>query len=131
MRCNANLKPLISNVLIRKLREIYTVAELSNSICKPCYNYITSSLLRVTTRVNRTLNNCYVRINQRGATLLMNDLYFPLFGSKCFGLSQTYHQENHLINCITHCAGILARLACTNIPIRCTFYEMMLVIMDW
>ena len=32
----------------------------------------------------------------------MNDLYFPLFGSTCFGLSPVHHQEHHLINCITH-----------------------------
>ena len=32
----------------------------------------------------------------------MNDLYYPLFGSTCFGLSPVNHQEHHLINCITH-----------------------------
>ena len=43
-----------------------------------------------------------VYINQRDATLLMNDLYYPLIGSTFFGLSQVHHQEHHLINCITH-----------------------------
>ena len=46
------------------------------------------------------INNVY--INQRDATLLMNDLYYSLFGSTCFGLSPVHHQEHHLINCITH-----------------------------
>ena len=32
----------------------------------------------------------------------MNDLYYPLFGSTCFGLSSVHHQEHHLINCIRH-----------------------------
>ena len=32
----------------------------------------------------------------------MNDIYYPLIGSKCFGLSPVRHQEHHLINCITH-----------------------------
>ena len=43
-----------------------------------------------------------VQINQQDATLLMNDLYFSLFGSTCFGLSPVHHQEYHLIGCITH-----------------------------
>ena len=43
-----------------------------------------------------------VYINQRDATLLMNDLYYPLIGSTCFGLSPVHHQERHLINCMTH-----------------------------
>ena len=47
-------------------------------------------------------NETYVQINQRDAALLMNDLYFPLFDSKCFGLSQVHHKEHHLINCKTH-----------------------------
>ena len=48
--------------------------------------------------------SCFsVYINQRDATLFMNDLYYPLFGSTCFGLSPVHHQEHHhLINCITH-----------------------------
>ena len=32
----------------------------------------------------------------------MNDLYYPLIGSTCVGLSLVHHQEHHLINCITH-----------------------------
>ena len=43
-----------------------------------------------------------VQINQRDAALLMNDLYYPLFGSTCFGLSPVHHQQHHLINCITY-----------------------------
>ena len=31
----------------------------------------------------------------------MNDLYYPLIGSKCFGLSPVPHQEHHLTNCMT------------------------------
>ena len=31
----------------------------------------------------------------------MNYLYYPLFGSTCFGLSPVHHQEHHLMNCIT------------------------------
>ena len=46
--------------------------------------------------------NLDVYINQRDATLLMNDLYYPLIGSTCFGLSPVYHQEHRLIYCITH-----------------------------
>ena len=35
---------------------------------------------------------CNVLINQRDAALLMNDLYFPLFGSTCFGpVENKYH----------------------------------------
>ena len=53
--------------------------------------------------------SCFiVLINQRDATVLMNDLYYPLIGSTCLGLSPVHHQERHLINCITHwyvCAG--------------------------
>ena len=41
-------------------------------------------------------------INQRVATLLLNDLFYPLVSSTCFGLSPVHHQEHHLINCITH-----------------------------
>ena len=44
----------------------------------------------------------YVLINQRGATLLINGLCYPLVGSTCFGLSPVHHQEHHLINCITY-----------------------------
>ena len=40
-------------------------------------------------------------MNQRDATLLMNDLYYPLISSTCLGLSPVHHQEHHLINCIT------------------------------
>ena len=43
-----------------------------------------------------------VLINQRDAALLMNDLYYSLFGSTCFGLSPVHHHEHHLVNCITH-----------------------------
>ena len=50
----------------------------------------------------------------------MNDLYYPLIGSTCFGLSPVQHQEHQLINC-----------ACTNIPMRYTVYGMMLLMMDW
>ena len=32
----------------------------------------------------------------------MNDLYYSLFCSTCFGLSPVHHQEHHLINCITY-----------------------------
>ena len=32
----------------------------------------------------------------------MNDLYYPLIGSTCFGLSPVHHQKHHFINCITH-----------------------------
>ena len=47
--------------------------------------------------------SCFnVQINQRDATLLMNDLYYPLIGSTCFGLSPVHHQEHHLLNRITH-----------------------------
>ena len=42
------------------------------------------------------------RQNQRDATLLMNDLYYSLFGSTCFGLSPVHHQEHHLMNGTTH-----------------------------
>ena len=45
---------------------------------------------------------CNVQIKQRDATLLMNDLYYSLFGCTCFGLSPVHHQEHHLIKCITH-----------------------------
>ena len=45
---------------------------------------------------------CNVQINRRHAALLMNDLYYPLIGSTCFGLSPVHHQEHHLLNCITH-----------------------------
>ena len=30
----------------------------------------------------------------RDATLLMNDLYYPLIGSTCFGLSPVHHQSS-------------------------------------
>ena len=43
-----------------------------------------------------------VLINQRDATFLINDLYYPLVISTCFGLSPVHHQEHHLINCITY-----------------------------
>ena len=47
--------------------------------------------------------SCFnVFINQRDAALLMNDLYYPLIGSTCFGLSPVHHQEHHLINCMTY-----------------------------
>ena len=35
-----------------------------------------------------------VYIKQRDATLLMNDLYYPLIGSACFGLSPVHHQSS-------------------------------------
>ena len=41
-------------------------------------------------------------VDERDATLIMNDLYYPLIGSTCFGLSPVHHQEHHLIKCITH-----------------------------
>ena len=57
--------------------------------------------------------SCFnVYINQRDATLLMNDLYFPLFGSTCFGLSPVHHQEHHLINCITYWYVRAAECSC-------------------
>ena len=43
-----------------------------------------------------------VQISQGDATLLMNDVYYPLIGSTCFGLSPVHHQEHHPINCMTH-----------------------------
>ena len=43
-----------------------------------------------------------VSINQGDATLLKNDLYYPLIGSTCFGLSPVHHQEHHLMKCTTH-----------------------------
>ena len=60
----------------------------------------------------------------------MNDLYYPLIGSACFGLSPVHQQEHHIMNCTTHWY-VRARLACTNIPMRYTVYEMMLLMMDW
>ena len=57
----------------------------------------------------------------------MNDLYYPLFGSTCFGLSPVHHQEHHLINCITHwyvragefsCCNVTASLSRTGIAAR-------------
>ena len=51
---------------------------------------------------------CNVQINQPDATLLMNDLYFPLLGCSCFGLSPVHHQEHQLINCITLATARLA-----------------------
>ena len=53
-----------------------------------------------------------MQINQRDVTLLMNDLYFPLFGSTCFGLSPVHHQEHHLINCITHWYVLAGECSC-------------------
>ena len=47
--------------------------------------------------------SCFnVLINQRDATLLINDLYYPLVSSTCFGLSPVHHQEQHLMNYTTH-----------------------------
>ena len=43
-----------------------------------------------------------VLIDQRDATLLINDLYYPLVSSTCFGLSAVHHQEHPFMNCITH-----------------------------
>ena len=43
-----------------------------------------------------------VWINQRDATLVMNDLYFSLFGSTCFGLSPVHHQEHHITHWYVH-----------------------------
>ena len=42
-----------------------------------------------------------VLVEQRDATLLMNDLYYPLVSSTCFGLSPDHYQEHHLMNCTT------------------------------
>ena len=39
---------------------------------------------------------------QRDATLLINDLYYPLVSSICFGLSPVHHQDHHLMKCITY-----------------------------
>ena len=48
--------------------------------------------------------SCFnVLIKQRDATLLINDLYYPLDSFTCFGLSPVHYQEHHLINCIKHC----------------------------
>jgi hypothetical protein len=44
-----------------------------------------------------------VQINQRDATLLTNELYYPLIGCTCFGLSPVHQQEHHIINCIRVC----------------------------
>ena len=79
----------------------------------------------------------YVLINQRDATLLINGLCYPLVGSTCFGLSPVHHQEHHLINCKTYWYIRAIRLQqldspdSTNIPIRFTVYEMMLLMMYW
>ena len=83
--------------------------------------------------------NSTVYINQRDANLLMNDLYYILIGSTCYGLSPVHHQEHHLINCITHCVQAGLALAVqqldspdsTNTPMLYTVYEMMLLMMDW
>ena len=48
------------------------------------------------------MRNLNVQINQRDATLLMNDLYYTVIGSTCYGLSPVHQQEHHLINCITY-----------------------------
>ena len=46
--------------------------------------------------------SCFnVLINQRDATLLISDLYYPLVSSTCFGLSPVHHQEHPLMNCTT------------------------------
>ena len=47
-----------------------------------------------------------MQINQRDATLLMNDLYCPLIGCTRFGLSPVHHQEHHLIKCTTGVAVV-------------------------
>ena len=81
-------------------------------------------------------------MNQRDATLLMNDLYYPLIGSTCFGLSPVRHQEQHLVNCITHwyvraIRRVQLLRGCTSTQqldspaMRYTVYEMMLLMMDW
>ena len=43
-----------------------------------------------------------VLINQRDATLLINDLYYPLVSSTYFGLSPVHRQDHHFMNCTTH-----------------------------
>ena len=49
-------------------------------------------------------------------TLLMNDLYYPLFGSTCFGLSPVHHQEHHLLYCVTQFGTIVlpGEASCCN-----------------
>ena len=42
---------------------------------------------------------CNVYINIRDAQIIVNNLYFSLNGSTCFGLSLVHHQEQHLMSC--------------------------------
>ena len=69
----------------------------------PAAELILRIIIQLCTVILSGLNlNAYVYINQRDATLLMNELYLPLIGCTCFGLSSVHHQEHYLIPCITH-----------------------------
>ena len=75
--------------------------------------------------------SCFnVLINQRDATLLISDLYYPLVSSTCFGLSPVHHQEHPLMTGPSY-IHTTARIICMNIPMRYTVHERMLLMMDW
>ena len=66
----------------------------------------------------------------------MNDVYFLLFGSTCFGLSQIHHQEHDLVNCIKLWYVRAGESSCCTQQLdspamRYTVYEMMLLMVDW
>ena len=47
----------------------------------------------------------------------MNDIYYPLIGSTCFGLSPVHHQEHHLIKFIPHWYVRAGKSSCCGLGI--------------
>ena len=122
---------LLPNIEVHRLSLLLHVRKISGSIPDSQTAYPTRSLTLYVPCIKLQCVDKPTRCNTS-----YDDLYFPLLGSTCFGLSPVHHQEHHLINCITHwyasCyQASLARIACTNVPTRYTVYEMLLLMMDW